>query len=60
MKHQSKDRELFLRAMDRIWQRSQADAARSGERTDIDQRLIADARMNGWKAPGERPAKARA
>lgn len=45
---QSKERELFLRAMDQI---SQLDT-----RTEQDLRLMADARLAGWKEP-QRTAK---
>lgn len=57
MKHLQQDRELFERAMDRIWQRSQEDADRLGQRFESDQTLMARARLKGWKPPAERVRK---
>lgn len=58
MKHLQADRELFERAMDRVWQRSQEDAERVGHRCETDQTLMARARLKGWKPPAERGRRA--
>lgn len=59
MNKQSKVSELFHRAMDRVWARSNEDAERNpgGARFEADQRLLADARMAGWKEPAPRAAR---
>jgi hypothetical protein len=59
VKHESRERELFKRAMDRIWQRSNEDAERVGQRFAADQDLLSSARLAGWKAPAERAAGAK-
>jgi hypothetical protein len=56
-KHLQAQQELLFRAFDRLWQRSNDDAERNpgGTRFEVDQKLIADARLHSkWRPPEER------
>lgn len=54
-KHMQRQRDLLERAMDRVWHRAASDPVRS----EVDLKLIADAKLANWVPPPERGVHAR-